>query len=838
TNKNIAVLVHGDVLNEGNELFYVTLSLPVNATLSRSQATVTILDDDHMPLVFIDDSSLLEGNLGTNPPMPFTIRLSAPSGRTTSVTYSTSSGTASQNVDYTHVSQSISFMAGETNKTVFVTVIGDNLLENNETFNVNLSGAQNLSYGDSSAIGTIIDDDAVLVPGDRLSFATVPSPQLTNAAIPLTIAALDSQNNVKSNFSGYMTISGFDFLPGFRTNLFADVPHDASANFGNFTLGYSFTPGTNLLLTHFRHYSGSKVSLWTDTGVLLASQSVSGPTGTWTETELPTPVQLSAGTRYRIATLTGGGTYYWRTNGETSFIHGTINQSYDGPGDTFPTNSNTIRWFMVDLGYQVGTTAQLSVSPSSVMLTNGMWTGGIFVQQAASNMFVLAQSGLVSGLSNPFSVGTNCPAPIAPFAPFPLNNSTGVVLNPTLTWSPAGTNDCPVTYDVYIGNSGPFLNLVATGLTQAQFNVGNLDFSTRYYWQIVANRSGAQVAGPLWSFTTRSAPVLDHFSWSPIASGQSVGTPIAVSITARDVFNTPITNFSGPVTLSARGDGGWTTNTILGSMIHTTTSSGTHTLGYRFTPSTNLTVTHLRHYMGSKVSIWTDTGALLTSQFISGTLGTWSETPLSSPIVLTSGIPYRIGAYVSNSTYYYSSPLKTNFPNGTINSGFTASGDAFPTSSSTINWFVDLKYSVDSAVNIPITPTTSGFFSNGVWAGSIIVTQPATNVVFRADASGRHGISGPFTVSLSNDVSVAMLTTPQTIFLNHQMTNLITVHNSGPSSATSVRVTNTFPASALFGSAATPQGSYSVSNNQVVFNVGTVAPGADLSLQVVTTPTL
>jgi hypothetical protein len=41
------VAVNGDTIAETNETFTVTLSSPVNATLARSQAIGTIIDDDY-----------------------------------------------------------------------------------------------------------------------------------------------------------------------------------------------------------------------------------------------------------------------------------------------------------------------------------------------------------------------------------------------------------------------------------------------------------------------------------------------------------------------------------------------------------------------------------------------------------------------------------------------------------------------------------------------------------------------------------------------------------------------------------------------------------------------
>src|SRR5207247_721341 len=96
---------------------------------------------------------------------------------------------------------------------------------------------------------------------------------------------------------------------------------------------------------------------------------------------------------------------------------------------------------------------------------------------------------------------------------------------------------------------------------------------------------------------------LYRLSWSAISSPQLVNAPFGVTISALDYFNGPATNFNGTVNLSSTVGGGAVTNVILGNIAPTTSSSGNYTLGYRFTPNTNLTVTHVRSYFGTKVSI-------------------------------------------------------------------------------------------------------------------------------------------------------------------------------------------------------------------------------------------
>src|SRR5207245_8459528 len=137
---------------------------------------------------------------------------------------------------------------------------------------------------------------------------------------------------------------------------------NSSANNGTFTYGNAFTPNVDILVTHFRHYSGSKVSLWTDAGVLIASQNVTSITGTWVETPLSTPVQLLAGQTYRVGFYTAGTTSYGRNDLPASFSDGTITQTYYNAGDGFPNNFDSWRWIFVDIKYVVQRTVSVPLS--------------------------------------------------------------------------------------------------------------------------------------------------------------------------------------------------------------------------------------------------------------------------------------------------------------------------------------------------------------------------------------------------------------------------------------------------------------------------------------------
>ncbi len=152
------VLVNGDTLNEPSETFFVNVTNVTNAIVSDAQGVGTIVNDDPLPSLSIDDVTVPEGNAGTVDAV-FTVTLSAASGQTVSVNYATADGTATQPTDYTNTSGTLTFTPGQTTRTITVPVIGDTVPEADETFFVNLSGAVNATISDNQGVGSIVNDD-------------------------------------------------------------------------------------------------------------------------------------------------------------------------------------------------------------------------------------------------------------------------------------------------------------------------------------------------------------------------------------------------------------------------------------------------------------------------------------------------------------------------------------------------------------------------------------------------------------------------------------------------------------------------------------------------------
>ena len=101
-----------------------------------------------------------------------TLQLSAPSLTTVTVDYSTADVLASDGVDYTGESGTVTFQPGQTSRQILFPINGDADAEATENFLVNLTNAQNATIGDAQGQVTIIDDDGG-IPGPTLSIDDV-----------------------------------------------------------------------------------------------------------------------------------------------------------------------------------------------------------------------------------------------------------------------------------------------------------------------------------------------------------------------------------------------------------------------------------------------------------------------------------------------------------------------------------------------------------------------------------------------------------------------------------------------------------------------------------------
>jgi hypothetical protein len=255
TTQTFTVPVIGDVLDEADDTFFVNLTTPTNSTIADTQGIGTILDDDPLPTITINDVAFVEGNAGTSN-MTLTVTLSPVSGRTVTVDYATADLTAVAPGDYTVSAGTVTFNAGTVARTISVPIVGDTTDEFDETFTVNLSNLSNAAPGVLTGTGTILDDDPmptvsvgdVSVPegdaGAANATFTVSLSAPSGKPIDVDYASTDGTATAPSDYAG---VSGtLSFAPG-QTTKTVDVAVSGDTTYENDeTFGFSLSNLVNV----------------------------------------------------------------------------------------------------------------------------------------------------------------------------------------------------------------------------------------------------------------------------------------------------------------------------------------------------------------------------------------------------------------------------------------------------------------------------------------------------------------------------------------------------------------------------------------------------------------
>lgn len=135
------------------------------------------------------NASVQEGNTGTSA-RAIAVTLSDVGTADVTVSWATAAGTATAGMDFVSASGTLSFPAGVTSAVISVPVIGDTLVESNETLTLELSDAVNADLPDTSATVTILDDDATFGLDSRPSNAGCVAPARGTA--PTGVTAVDA----------------------------------------------------------------------------------------------------------------------------------------------------------------------------------------------------------------------------------------------------------------------------------------------------------------------------------------------------------------------------------------------------------------------------------------------------------------------------------------------------------------------------------------------------------------------------------------------------------------------------------------------------------------------
>lgn len=178
----VDVSVVGDLLDETNEAFAMTLSLPVAATIADPAGTATIVDDDGVPELVLANLNVSEGAGAAvltltrtgDPDIPVTLH------------YATSPGTATAPDDYAHSEGDLTMAAGALSLDMSIPVVADLADEPNEAMNLVLSAVVGANLPLDTAVITILDDDltpTALTVGVRKTSTRVTARGLLESAV-------------------------------------------------------------------------------------------------------------------------------------------------------------------------------------------------------------------------------------------------------------------------------------------------------------------------------------------------------------------------------------------------------------------------------------------------------------------------------------------------------------------------------------------------------------------------------------------------------------------------------------------------------------------------------
>jgi len=395
--QSVTIAITSDTIDEADETFNVTLGGFTGGAIAGVPATtaVTINDNDDPPIIDIFDMSIDEQAATLN----FTISLSNASESAVSVDYTTADVTATAGADYTAASNTATIAAGNLFTTVAVPILEDTIFEADETFSVTISAPVNGTLGDTTATGTITNDDGepsasvndpAAAEGTTMTFSVT----LSNPSSTTTTIDYATDGGTATPGADYTATSGtLTFNPGV-TEQFVNVTVAADAvDEGDETIGLLLSNGT--VTDGF----GEGTITDDDTATITISDANIGEGGTMTF-----DVLLTTASAFTITVdyATGGGSA--AAGGDYTAASGTVTFA---PGITAQTIDVTT---VSDLTAEGNETFEVTLTnPSNATIADGTATGTIIEDDGAPQIAILDDAALESAgmlvfdvlLSNP-----------------------------------------------------------------------------------------------------------------------------------------------------------------------------------------------------------------------------------------------------------------------------------------------------------------------------------------------------------------------------------------------------------------------------------------------------
>jgi len=200
----IAIDIVDDALYESNEQLSIIFSNPSeNVTLLNTQANITINDNDPQPSLSINDVTIIESASVAQ----LQISLNTASGVDTTISFSTEDNTAIAPTDYEAIdNNSITLLAGETQKSISLIISNDDIAEGSEIFYVTLNNANAATISKAQGSITIENDDFLI---SSIFFEDANMAACVNNSVAISIHDLTTLNCTSDNITN---LTGIEFL--------------------------------------------------------------------------------------------------------------------------------------------------------------------------------------------------------------------------------------------------------------------------------------------------------------------------------------------------------------------------------------------------------------------------------------------------------------------------------------------------------------------------------------------------------------------------------------------------------------------------------------------------
>jgi hypothetical protein len=225
TMKQIPLDVNPDALDEFDEDVIADLTSPSGLVIDTTSSTTThtIIDDDAPPTIQFDNATNAqpEGKADASQ----TVSLSAPSGKTITIDYAKTGGTAGNSDVTIGGTGTLTFLPGQVTQTIPITIADDTLFEADETAVITLSNATNATLGTAVHTLTIENDDAAPTVAFMAPTTTVTEGTATitvtvvlsaESGLPATVQFARNAGStaaVTTDFA-FVTASPLSFSPG------------------------------------------------------------------------------------------------------------------------------------------------------------------------------------------------------------------------------------------------------------------------------------------------------------------------------------------------------------------------------------------------------------------------------------------------------------------------------------------------------------------------------------------------------------------------------------------------------------------------------------------------